>query len=157
MVLLHQELQAYEQAFRASRAKGQHISEWQVSEYEAMLSNSSSDARLLVAEVDGALVGFIFFLAECEMLEHDAGQVYIQDIMVTSSMRRTGVGSALMDGVRSFMAERGIHRMDLQVLVENVGALAFYRQQGFTRSYLGLRAVEEVVAHETNPRAGTAQ
>ena len=146
MIALHQELQSYERAFRQSRATGRDVSEQQVAEYEATLTEDAANARLLVAERDGALIGFTFFLAEGEMLEADPAQVYVQDIMVTASARRTGVGRALMDQIRRFMAERGIRRIDLQVLVGNDAALAFYRSQGFETAYLGLKAF-----HDTDP------
>ena len=139
VVRLHEELQTYERAFRATRAVGGEVSEWQVREYEDMMAKE--DARLLIAARGGAAVGYAFFLAEREELEAEPGQIYVQDFMVTASARRAGVGSALMAAVRAFGDEHGLGRIDLQVLVGNDAALAFHRAQGFDTSYLGLKAV----------------
>lgn len=142
VISLHEELQSYERAFRPSRATGRELSIRQVGEYLRMLADTDEDAFLMVADEGGSLVGFVFFVSEAEMLERESGQVYIQDIMVTENSRRSGVGSALMDAVRGVMAEKGIRRIDLQVLVGNEDALSFYRKQGFETAYLGLKAGE---------------
>lgn len=143
VVRLHVELQDFERAFRPSRAAGPDISDRQITEYEAMLADDDEDAHLMVAEQDGILIGFAFFLAEGEMLEEDPGQIYVQDIMVTASARRAGVGRALMDAIRAVMADRGIHRIDLQVLIGNDTAQAFYTALGFETAYLGLKLTED--------------
>ena len=142
VISLHEELQSYERAFRPSRATGRELSIRQVGEYLRMLADPDEDAFLMVADEGGSLVGFVFFMSETEMLERESGQIYIQDIMVTENSRRSGVGSALMDAVRGVMAEKGIRRIDLQVLVGNEDALSFYRKQGFETAYLGLKAGE---------------
>ncbi|MEM8836850.1 MAG: GNAT family N-acetyltransferase [Pseudomonadota bacterium] len=141
IIRLHGELQDYERAFRTTRAQGRAVSERQVADYEAMMASADEDAHLFIAEDDGTIIGFVFFLAEDEVLEDDPGQVYVQDIAVTSDHRRMGVGAALMGKVRRFMAGRGLGRIDLQVLVGNDEALAFYRALGFETAYLGLKAV----------------
>ncbi len=146
VIHLHQELQRYEHRFRPSRALGRDVSVQQVAQYEDMLADDDEDAFLYVAEDGGQVIGFVFFLAETEFLEQEAGQMYVQDLMVTEAARRTGVGSALMDAVRAEMARMSIQQIDLQVLVDNDDALSFYRKLGFVPAYIGLKAISSAVA-----------
>ena len=139
IVRLHTELQTYERAFRPSRASGAAVSEAQVAEYEAMLADE--DAALFVAEEDGAPIGYAVCLAEAEAIEYDPSQVYVQDIIVTETARGRGAGRALMNAVRAFADERGIGRLDLQVLVGNEAARGFYEALGFEVAYLGLKTL----------------
>ena len=105
-----------------------------------MLAGQDDDALLLVADGGAAIIGFAFFIFEGEILENTPRQAYIQDIMVTAQKRRLGVGRSLMSAIRNIMEKRGVTRIDLQVLVGNDSALAFYRQFGFETAYLGLKA-----------------
>ena len=146
VIRLHQELQRYEHNFRPSRALGRDVSVQQVTEYEHMLADDDEEAFLYVAEDEGQVIGFVFFLAESELLEQEARQVYVQDLMVTEAARRTGVGSRLMDAVRTEMARMSITQIDLQVLVDNDDALSFYRKQGFVPAYIGLKAISNAAA-----------
>ncbi len=119
---------------------GVEISRQQIDEYEASLNDEEEDAYLIVAEDSGTLIGFAFFLVEDELLEDPKEQVYVQDLMVTASRRRSGIGTRIMQEIRSLMFNRGIRKMDLQVLVGNEAAIEFYRAQGFEPGYLGLKA-----------------
>ena len=138
VVRLHEELQSFERAFRPTRAAGRAVSERQVDEYLTMLADE--EATLLIAEREGQAVGYVFFLFEGEMLETQARQVYVQDITVTASARRQGVGGALMAAVRYAAHDGGAGVIDLQVLVGNDTAAAFYERQGFKPAYVGLKA-----------------
>lgn len=104
------------------------------------MRSDNENACLLVADHEDALAGFIFFQAEKEFLEADPDQIYVQDVIVTAGMRRMGVGRSLMEHVRQFMAERGIRRIDLQVLSGNEEASTFYSALGFETAYVGLKA-----------------
>lgn len=141
VIELHEELQRYEQAFRNTRALGRQVSEKQVQEYEQSLSDKDEQAFLMIAEADDRLIGYVFFIAETEILEKESGQIYVQDIMVAERYRKKGIGSALMDSVRGVMGELGVRQIDLQVLVGNEPAKLFYKRQGFETAYLGLKTI----------------
>ena len=138
IVNLHAELQAFEHSFRPERAVGRAISEGQVDDYLRMLSGEDEDAHLLVAELGSNLVGFVFFLIESDPLHTKPEQVYVQDIAVTEAFRGRGLGTGLLRAVKDIMRAKGVHRIDLQVLVGNADARAFYETLGFETAYLGL-------------------
>jgi GNAT superfamily N-acetyltransferase len=56
--------------------------------------------------------------------------LYLEDLMVDPTGRRTGAGRALFDAVAREAANRGCLRMEWQVLEWNESALGFYRHLG---------------------------
>ncbi|MBW2277519.1 MAG: GNAT family N-acetyltransferase [Deltaproteobacteria bacterium] len=91
--------------------------------------NTQSEAAIvLVAEVDGAVVGF------CMAVEAELPPVFevgpigeIYDLVVAEHCRRRGIGRRLVDGVCNWARERGLDRVDLRASVNNPDALAFWR------------------------------
>ena len=55
--------------------------------------------------------------------------LYLEDFYVLPEHRRGGIGSELFQRVVDVARERGVKRMDWQVLEWNEPALAFYRKQ----------------------------
>ncbi|MBC04817.1 ribosomal protein S18-alanine N-acetyltransferase [Thalassospira sp.] len=56
----------------------------------------------------------------------------INTITVDPDARRMGVGRALLDAVTDRLQECGVNRILLEVAVDNDGAIALYRQNGFS-------------------------
>jgi ribosomal-protein-alanine N-acetyltransferase len=82
------------------------------------------DAFLLVADLGGRVIGHAaawFIGSEAELA----------DLAVDPSMRRRGVGGALLDAVRARACDRGADALSLQVRVSNVTALRLYAAAGF--------------------------
>ncbi len=90
--------------------------------------------RLLVAELDGALVGFAF--AEVERIEtRDAsgpGSSWIHELYVMPEARRSGMGSALVRAAEKFLEKRGGGRIAVRVESGNEDALRFWERRNFT-------------------------
>jgi len=80
--------------------------------------------RYLVADVDGAVVGYAVASFAGDIAE-------LQRIGVAPAMRRTGVASALLDEVVAEAPATGANRLLLEVREDNAGALAFYADRGF--------------------------
>jgi len=85
----------------------------------------------LALTADGRAVGYATwfhtystFLAKPTM--------YLEDLFVLESARRTGAGSMLFDHVRTLGAERGCGRMEWQVLDWNTLAREFYHRRQVT-------------------------
>jgi GNAT superfamily N-acetyltransferase len=55
----------------------------------------------------------------------------VLDLLVRESSRRRGVGRALAEAALVWMGGRGIRRAEVQVVVENAGARAFWCALGF--------------------------
>lgn len=57
---------------------------------------------------------------------------WLEDLYVSESSRRAGLGRALMEAAIAAAEGRGCRRMELDVNEENSAALEFYRSLGFT-------------------------
>lgn len=98
-----------------------------------------SGRALLVAELDGRVVGTIdcFITAN---LTH-AGQPYatIENLVVDASCRRRGVGKALVDAVVSVARNAGCYKVQLLSNQMRRDAHSFYEAVGFAPSAQGYR------------------
>jgi ribosomal protein S18 acetylase RimI-like enzyme len=82
--------------------------------------------RVLVAIVDGAIVGYSLFFPGYDT-DRAARGVYLADLYVDQSWRRRGVGRALMQGVARACRDAGGSWMFWSVLRRNRAARRFYR------------------------------
>ena len=95
---------------------------------------SSDDSDILVYENDGIIVGFILLQAK-ERPDFDfmipGKYCYIMDIIVTESYRNKGFGTALMNSAKDWAKEQNCNLINLDVLVNNHGAIKLYEILGF--------------------------
>ena len=95
---------------------------------------SSDDSDILVYENDGRVVGFILLQAK-ERPDFDfmlpGKYCYIMDIIVTESHRNKGYGTALMNAAKTWAKEHNCNFINLDVLVNNPGAINLYKKLGF--------------------------
>ncbi len=98
---------------------------------EAQVFGAAPLFSVVVAEVDGELVGYAFF--------HDsynprvAGpEVWLHDVFVREPARSRGVGRRLMAAVARATVERGATALSWGVLSSNRRARAFYTDLGAT-------------------------
>ena len=99
---------------------------------EKTISNDDSD--ILVYENDGTAVGFILLQAK-KRPDFDfilPGKFcYIMDIIVTEAHRNKGFGTALMNSAKDWAKEQNCSFINLDVLVNNSGAIKVYEKLGF--------------------------
>ena len=91
--------------------------------------------RIVVCERGGLICGFAVlnhitrpetpFMTERDYLD-------IDEFCVDEAYRRTGVGTELMQFIRSYAEELGFSRIELNMWEFNADALAFYEEIGFT-------------------------
>ena len=86
-------------------------------------------AEAVIAEVDGAPVGFALFFHNFSTWTGRRG-LYLEDLYVTPDARSGGVGTALLRHLAALAIERGCARFEWAVLDWNVDAIAFYRKMG---------------------------
>jgi RimJ/RimL family protein N-acetyltransferase len=90
-----------------------------------------TDGQLrLVAVLDGEMVGSL-------LAEDSSGRVVSLGMFVASRARRQGVGRALIDAAITWTADRGAHKLHLEVWPHNDAAIRLYESVGFARE--GLR------------------
>jgi ribosomal protein S18 acetylase RimI-like enzyme len=110
---------------------------WDLWESELKKSNDSSwneanvamflkrNPRLsLVAIIDGRLVGTV-------MCGFDGRRGYIYHLAVANTIRRNGIGTALMKVAISKLKQAGADKIHLMLMVENECARIFYDKLGF--------------------------
>lgn len=91
--------------------------------------------ELLVARHEGCVVGMVTMQRLISSAEGDyIGQ--IEDLVVKESYRKMGVGSRLLNKMRSIAQEYGYKRIQLAADIDNKNALAFYSRRGFHQTHL---------------------
>ena len=85
--------------------------------------------EVLVAEIDRKPMGFALFFSNYSTWEGKPG-LYIEDIFVEESARKSGLGRKLIAAVAKIAKARGCARIDLAVLDWNP-ARGFYNRLGF--------------------------
>lgn len=83
----------------------------------------------LVAELDGAVVGYVFFSPSYNT-DVAARAMWLHDLFVVPAARGRGVGRALMAAVAAATLRQGGVSLEWGVHTANAGALDFYRRLG---------------------------
>lgn len=97
----------------------------------------SKDREVLVAERDGAVIGYVFFGMEgfdYMALRGPAGAIY--DLVVDPDHRRQGIGKILMDAALASLAQRGAPRAVLSTAQKNHNAHRLFEREGFRRTMI---------------------
>ncbi|GAA3764264.1 ribosomal protein S18 acetylase RimI-like enzyme [Spinactinospora alkalitolerans] len=87
-------------------------------------------ADTLVAEVDGAVAGYVQ-VSRAMALASAAHVQEVKGLAVAPKAQGRGVGRALLEAARAVAAERGARKLTLRVLAGNLEAMALYRSFGF--------------------------
>lgn len=93
----------------------------------------AEDAAVLVAEMNGMVVGFAYVQYEernyAELIETAA---WLHDIYVNETVRRSGAATALIDAAAEAAKEMGANKLILTVAAKNQFARVFFERRGFT-------------------------
>jgi GNAT superfamily N-acetyltransferase len=92
--------------------------------------------RFLVAEYEGAIVGYVTLLTHCDS-SGDGDEVFyryshIGDLAVLAGKRSLGIGKALLEESERIAKAAGIKWLRLGVLAENARARTFYQREGYS-------------------------
>ena len=82
----------------------------------------------LIAENDSGVIAFALFYTSYSTWKGPC--IYLEDLFVEASERRSGAGGALFDRLVEITKERGYKRLDWQVLDWNQLAIDFYKKRG---------------------------
>lgn len=99
-------------------------------------------AEVLIAEDDGAPVGFALFFHNFSTFEGRPG-IYLEDLFVVPEARGKGVGKALLSRLAALAIERDCARLEWWVLDWNTPAIDFYRA-------LGARSMNEWIVNRVD-------
>lgn len=93
------------------------------------------DGAILVAEVDGAVIGYTTVFAAMpndDPDEVDYTYAYVADLAVNHTHRGQGIGKSLLIAASNFALEHGATCLRISVLAENTGATSLYKHFGFS-------------------------
>ena len=82
--------------------------------------------RCLVAETDGKVTGMAIYFVKYSTWKGKG--IYLDDIVVTESMRRMGIGKLLFDAIVKDAKLIGAKQLHWQVLDWNTPAIEFYKK-----------------------------
>lgn len=88
-------------------------------------------AEVVVAEVDGSVVGFALYFHNFSTFLARRG-LYLEDLYVQPAHRQLGLGKALMRHLGALAVQRGCGRFEWSVLDWNRNAIDFYERMGAT-------------------------
>lgn len=86
-------------------------------------------AEVVIAEVNGAAVGFALFFLNFSTFLGRPG-LFLEDLYVQPHARGLGIGNALLRHLAGLAVSRGCGRMDWNVLDWNAPAIGFYTKLG---------------------------
>lgn len=110
----------------------EHLEEYAKATPEALrahLFGPRPAAEAIVAEADGAAVGFALYFATFSTFRGQPG-LYLEDIFVREAYRGRGIGKAMLATVARIAVDRGCGRLEWSVLDWNEPAIGFYRALG---------------------------
>ncbi|HEX6636427.1 MAG TPA: GNAT family N-acetyltransferase [Steroidobacteraceae bacterium] len=132
---LVRELADYEKLLHEARASAD--------DFRRELESPNPVIRVLIAEWDGAPVGFALYFFNFSTFVGRAG-LDLEDLFVRPDMRGKGVGRALLRALARIARERNCGRMEWAVLDWNTPALEFYKT-------LDARPMKEWIVHRLTP------
>ena len=97
---------------------------------------SRAGAQMFVARVERVCVGYALVcerVREENAFRYASRSLMVDQMAVSNTHRRQGIGTVLMDRVRAEAAERGVQRVELNVYSDNDDARRFYEAQGLVR------------------------
>ena len=86
-------------------------------------------AEVLIAELDGAAIGFALFFHNFSTFEGRPG-IYLEDLFVRPDARGSGLGKALLAHLAKLCVERDCARLEWWVLDWNTPSIGFYQSLG---------------------------
>ncbi|MGA2294767.1 MAG: GNAT family N-acetyltransferase [Acidimicrobiales bacterium] len=94
---------------------------------------------VLVAELDGEVVGVCQVLI-FQHFQHTGGWCCeVESVHVRNDMRSQGIGAALMGAAEGLAVERGCYRVQLTSNTKREDAHRFYRRLGYSQSHQGFK------------------
>ena len=122
----------------AGTPRGRDAGQIEARDLEAVrraVQSHATDERLLVAEQDQSIVGFVhvttvtdYYTASC--IGH------VSDLVVAAQAEGQGIGRALIEAGEQWARSRGYRLMQLNVLVQNTAARGLYERLGYAAEWL---------------------
>ena len=115
-----------------------------VAEQKAWINNisKSRNSKLLVAVLDGRIIGFLFFTRQQKVKNAHVGELGVN---VHPAYRAMGIGRALMETLIKWSGSHSaIEKIVLQVFATNQDAIKLYHSLGFKEEGRFIKAVKQL-------------
>ena len=96
----------------------------------AGLHAPSPDTAVIVAEVSGEMLGFLFIVVRIDYFTHERF-AYVEDLALAKAAEGKGLGRRLMDEAEDWARTLGFRRIGLSVWSQNDRARQFYERLGY--------------------------
>ncbi|SEQ40029.1 GNAT family N-acetyltransferase [Natrinema salaciae] len=108
---------------------------------------------LLVARLEGDIVGFASVSIERGSLELDTTRGLLSNIYVEPAYRGRGIGTALLEAAEESLSRQGAEELLLEVMANNESARRFYRHNGYDEFRVTMaRSLEDREENDTHSR-----
>ena len=112
-----------------------------------------TNGGLLVARLEGAVVGFSSFTVERGTFELDATRGLLSNLYVRPTDRSQGIGTALLEATETALEERGVDVVVLEAMAANEAARQFYRRNGYGTHRVAMeREVDDRTKNDTHSK-----
>jgi GNAT superfamily N-acetyltransferase len=108
--------------------------------YDLMGMINAPDVELLVAELDGTLIGSGYARIEAakHYLQHPI-HAYLGFMYVEPAWRGQGVNQRIIDALATWARSRSVNELRLDVYHENLNAIKAYEKAGFSKNMINMR------------------
>lgn len=133
-------LQEFEHQLDAAAPRGDAIADAYLDRMFARCTTWSG--RAFVAELDGAVVGFVCVWGRVPPQEPDEPQAdyaYVSDLVVLAAWRRRGIGRALLERAEAYARSLGMDTIGIGVMAGNREARALYEARDYREVHVELR------------------
>lgn len=97
--------------------------------------------KILVAENDGEVVGFVTILTKVRSEDVEDGDFeygLVADLVILDKFRKMGFGKRLLEAAEAHAVSSGVRWLRIGVLAGNQAAMNLYSTMGFSDSYIDL-------------------
>jgi GNAT superfamily N-acetyltransferase len=101
--------------------------------------NSDSNHQLIVAELDGQVIGTLHLMFLPSISYQGGLRAQIESVRVDKQIQNQGIGSEMMKWIIEHAKERGAHLVQLTTHQSREDAHRFYERLGFQKSHLGMK------------------
>ena len=103
---------------------------WKMKRESQIKAIKSSTNLILVVEIDGKVVGYIWGFVETIMKYRICK---IQELIITSKQRGKGIGTKLIKQMLDFFKDKKCIISEIEVFVDNIPAIQVYEKAGFKK------------------------
>lgn len=99
-----------------------------------------TDKYTIIAEKDKKPAGYLIgkIVGAAPGSARNIKQAYLENIFVSDSARKSGVGAKLITEFKDYCKKEGVSRINVSVLAANTTAVDFYQKVGFSPRSLSL-------------------